>query len=431
MIKKFKLLIGHDLFKAVGVYTVSGILTKAIPFLLLPVYTHFLTTSDYGIISLISSSILALMPFINLGMTDLITIEYKKQKSERYLHFQSTVLTISFLFCFFMLVFAVLFSKFFSQLSTLPTIGVLFVPILTYFGFCNDLLATIVRNDDRRKLFLILNVSRTVIESSLAVILIVIFKMQWMGRVDSIFIAGAVFTFFLFYYIFYKRQMKLNLNLENIKSIVKFGLPTIPLYFMIFTLYNADKFVISKISNSKEGVGLYTVAFQIAYIIQIFVTAFNTAFLPKLYDWIKEDSEISKVRIVKVIYISTALIFVLGVALYLLSPILYHFFIDQKYHSSIRLLPYFIFCFVIWNLFVCFLPFIFYFKKNNYLYIVNGIVITISLVSLNFFVKQFGLVGACLSNIFSFSFLIVLIGTLANKTYQLPWLYFITVKNKS
>ncbi len=428
MIEKIKLLIGHDLFKAVGVYTVSGILTKAIPFLLLPVFTHFLSTSDYGIISLISSSILALMPFINLGMIDLTTIEYKKQKKEKYIDFQGTVLTISFLFCVFIMVLAVLFSRFFSQVSTLPMLGVLLVPILTYFGFCNDLLATIIRNDDKRKLFVILNVSRTIIESSLAVILIVVFKMQWQGRVDSIFITGIILAFFLFYYIYKKREMKLNLDIENIKSIIKFGLPTIPLYFMIFTLYNADKFMISKISNSKEGVGLYTVAFQIAYIIQIFVTAFNTAFIPKLYDWIKEDSQASKIRIVKSIYISTSLIILLGVALYLASPILYHFFIDTKYHDSIRLLPYFIFCFSLWNLFVGLLPIIFYFKKNNYLYIVNGIVISVSLITLYFFVKQFGLVGACFSNILSFCSLILLIAILANKTYRLPWLYFIPFK---
>jgi O-antigen/teichoic acid export membrane protein len=428
MFKRIKYLLSRDLFKAISIYATSGILAKSIPFLLLPVFTHYLSTSDYGIISLISSSILALMPFLNLGMIDQITIEYKKRERTSYIVFLGTTLGLSFLFCLIILLLAISFSNFFSHLSTLPLIGVILIPVLTYFGFSNDLLLTLVRNNDNRKFFLLLNILRTAIESSLAIILIVIFKMQWMGRVNSIFLTGALFASFLIYYIFKKKELYPNLNLENIKAIVRFGLPTIPLYFMIFTLYNADKFLISKILNSKESVGLYAVAFQIAYIIQVFVTAINTAFLPKLYDWIKENSEASKIKIVKTIYISTFFIFLIGFALYLFSPILYHFFIDTKYYSSIRLLPYFIICFAIWNIFICLLPFIYYFRKNNYLYYVNSVVIAVSLTTLYYFIKQFGLIGACFSNILSFSILVILMSVLANRIYRLPWLYFIAAK---
>lgn len=428
ILRKIKYLLSRDLFKAVGIYTISGILTKSIPFFLLPVFTHYLNTSDYGIISLISSSILALMPFLNLGMVDQVTIEFKKQKRDKYVGFLGTILGLSFLFCLFLSLLAITFSKFFSELSTVPLIGILIIPVLTYFAFCNDLLMVMIRNNDNRKLFLTLNVLRALIESSIAIILIVIFGMQWMGRVNSIFITGLVFTSVLFYYTFKKGELLPNLNFTNIKAIIKFGLPTIPLYLMIFTLYNADKFLISKILNNKGSVGLYTVSFQVAYIIQVFVTAFYTAFLPKLYDWIKEDSIASRIKIVKSIYLSTIFIFLVGAVLYLFSPVLYHFFINVRYYDSIKLLPYFIICFAIWNLFVCLLPLIYFFKKNTYLYYVNSIVISVSLVTLYFFIKHFGIIGACFSNILSFSILVILMAILANKTYRLPWLYFVTAK---
>jgi O-antigen/teichoic acid export membrane protein len=429
-LKKIKLLFQQDLFKAVSIYTFSGILTKAIPFLLLPVFTHYLSTSDYGIISLVSSSTLALIPFINLGITDLITIEYKKQKKENYIIFQGTALTVSFLFCLFTMLLSVLFTNFFSELSTLPALCVLLIPVLTYFNFCNDFLTTIVRNYDKRIFYLILNVLRTSLELGSAIVLIVWFKMHWMGRINGMLLTGILLTGFLFYYVFRKKELKLNINIKNIQSIVKFGLPTIPLYFMIFTLYNADKFMISKILNNKEQVGLYTIAFQIGYIIQVFVTAYITAFLPKLYDWIRENTLVSKIKIVKSIYLSTASILMIGVGLYFFSPLLYRVFIDVKYTSSIYLLPYFIICFVIWNVFVNLLPIIFYFRKNNYLYYINIATIIVSLASLYFFIKHFGLIGACYSNILSFSFLVLIIGILANKTYRLPWMYFVLLPSR-
>jgi O-antigen/teichoic acid export membrane protein len=429
--KRFKLLLNRDIFKATSIYTLSGILTKAIPFLLLPVFTHYLSASDYGIISLVSSSILALIPFINLGITDLITIESKKRERENYKIFEGTALTASLVFCLLTSVLAILFTKYFSQLSTLPAICVLLIPVLTYFNFCNDLLVTVVRNDEKRVLYVVLNVLKTSIELGLAIILIVWFKMQWMGRIDGMLLTGTVFTFFLFYYVFKNKGLRLNLNINNLRSIAKFGVATIPLYFMIFSLYNADKFMISKILDSKEKVGLYTIAFQIGYMINVFETAFYTAFLPKLYDWLKENSIASKIKIVKSIYISTSFMIFAGIGLYIFSPLLYRFFIDAKYNSSISLLPYFIISFVLWNVFASLLPIIFYFKKTNYLFYINTATISINLVSLYFFTKWFGLVGACYSNILSFSFLIFFISFFSNKTYRLPWLYFFSTSKSA
>src|SRR6266542_5620341 len=127
LLSRIRILLKRDIFRAVSVYTFSGILTKAIPFLLLPVFTHYLSTSDYGIISLVSSSILALIPFINLGINDLITIEFKKRVKENYLFFQGTALSVSFLFCLFSMLLAVLFTKYFSQFTTLPLLCIFLI----------------------------------------------------------------------------------------------------------------------------------------------------------------------------------------------------------------------------------------------------------------------------------------------------------------
>lgn len=431
LLSRIKLLLNRDLFRAVSVYTMSGILTKAIPFLLLPVFTHYLSTSDYGIISLISSSVLALIPFINLGINDLITIEYKKREKADYKFFQGTALTVSFLFSLFWMLFAVLFTKYFSRLTTLPAIGILLVPLLTYLSFCNDFLLIVVRNEDKRFMYLVLNVLKTTIELGAAIILIVLFRMQWMGRIDGMLFSGILFCLFLLFFLWRNGGIKFNVNLNNIKAIIKFGLPTIPLYFMIFSLYNADKFMLSKILNSKEQVGLYAIAFQIAYIINVFITALYTAFLPKLYDWIKEDSFQSKLKMVKSIYYSTGLLFLAAAALYIFSPLLYHIFIDEKYWSSMYLLPYFLLCFVIWNVFAILLPVIFYFKKTNYLYYINLATIVVNLSSLYFFIKAFGVIGACYANVLSFCFLIFLTVVFANKTFSLPWLYLFSSSNKN
>ena len=46
--------IGERLIKGSGVYVIGKMLPQAIKFLLIPIYTRFLTTSDYGIVAVVA-----------------------------------------------------------------------------------------------------------------------------------------------------------------------------------------------------------------------------------------------------------------------------------------------------------------------------------------------------------------------------------------
>lgn len=62
------------LIKSTGVLTISSFSTKLISFFLVPLYTAILTTEDYGIISLISTTISLLIPFLTLNILDAVVV---------------------------------------------------------------------------------------------------------------------------------------------------------------------------------------------------------------------------------------------------------------------------------------------------------------------------------------------------------------------
>jgi len=69
-------------------YTLSGLLTKGVNFLLLPIYTASLTPKDYGIYSLISSFISVAFYFVSLGLESALirfysTFTNSKEKLKR------------------------------------------------------------------------------------------------------------------------------------------------------------------------------------------------------------------------------------------------------------------------------------------------------------------------------------------------------------
>ena len=71
--------------KSIGVYTLTNFLSKGISFLLIPLFTNprYLTPSDNGVLSLFSTSMIFLVPFISLGMSQSAAADFfRKPKKE-------------------------------------------------------------------------------------------------------------------------------------------------------------------------------------------------------------------------------------------------------------------------------------------------------------------------------------------------------------
>jgi len=68
----------YNLIKKVSIYTSANILVKAIPFLLLPVLTRYLSPSDYGIIAIFQVILAFLIVFIGLNSNGAVMVNFFK-----------------------------------------------------------------------------------------------------------------------------------------------------------------------------------------------------------------------------------------------------------------------------------------------------------------------------------------------------------------
>src|SRR5215472_4030144 len=78
-----------------AVYGLATALTKAIGFLMLPFYTHYLNPADYGILEILDLSMTLIGMFLNLGLTTAILRRYAAAESPLE---QRKVISTSFLF---------------------------------------------------------------------------------------------------------------------------------------------------------------------------------------------------------------------------------------------------------------------------------------------------------------------------------------------
>ena len=102
------------LFKNILLFSLNGFLPKILTFFLIPIYTSYLSTYDYGISDLINTSASLLLPIFTLQIQDAVlryTIDSKYNKDE--------VFSIALKTNFWGFIFVLIFSSLFYSLNLL------------------------------------------------------------------------------------------------------------------------------------------------------------------------------------------------------------------------------------------------------------------------------------------------------------------------
>lgn len=425
IIESAKLIFSKQLFKSFSIYTLSSVICKAIPFLLIPVFTKHLTPEDYGVISIMLAGILAISPLLGPGVNELLTVEFQSFKKKELNQFVSTSIGFSILmFLFFIIFFYTLGDYLGSTLGIIKSV-VIAIPIVALTSFSFELYLNILRNEDKPFAYAKLSIGRTIIEISLSTVLIVAYQFGYMGRVSGILISGIIFTLLFIVFLLKRDYLSLTFKKEYLKSILKFGLPTIPVFIMILILNNCDKYIVSKLLGMKE-VGIYGIANQISVISNVALSSFLVPFTPYVYKQIALGTAPSKLQVVRASYLFLLFFTLINLIIYLLSPILFNYFIDIRYHEAIIYLPQLLLGQVFWALFMIVTAgYIYYFKKTRFYYFLSPVIIVFSFLTTTVLTEYFGLMGTSFAYLLSNFFLFILSLLFFKFTsFRLPWFKF-------
>ena len=80
-----------------GIYTFTNFFAKGVSFLLIPLFTNpkYLTPADNGLLSLFSSSVVFLMPFISLGLVQSASTDFFKLDKKEFKDFFTTAFALT------------------------------------------------------------------------------------------------------------------------------------------------------------------------------------------------------------------------------------------------------------------------------------------------------------------------------------------------
>jgi O-antigen/teichoic acid export membrane protein len=392
-------------FKKISIYTASTFLSKAFSFASIPLFTYFLQKEDFGVIGIFSSSFGFLMPFVSLGILYSTSVDYFKMSRIEYASYlrSTAILPIgaSVLICVFLYsLFPILNSKFGFEFS--------FIFLLPIVAFCNHLyeqLVLIIRNTNKEKLFLSVNIIKVLLEIGISILLIVVFGYGWEGRIIALVISFLFVGIFAVKYLLKNRYFDGYFKMSTVRNELKYSAPSFMVQFSIIFLSNSDRyFVFHYLDLGKTGI--YSISAAFATIQLIIGSALNNYYLPFLFKNLANGFDIAATTNILSSYIKTL---VAGLLFSISSTYLcYIYLVNSAFSNGFICSVVLMIGYSLWSV-TYFLYSINFFYKDSKIIIIQslaGILICSTLSVL--LIPVYKEIGAALTVLFSYSLLLVL-----------------------
>lgn len=402
-----------------AIYTIATVFTRGIAIFLIPIYTRYLTPSEYGIIDyfMILTSIINLT--IALEITQAVVRYY--QDAETIEEKRSYVST-AFLFTIFIYSLYFIISFIFSnELSSLflddDNMSMLFIiasgSIATNGIFC--FVQNQLKFEIRPKDFAIVSIVNVVVLASVAIYLLIVVGL----KVESIFISQIIANIICSILAVYMARNSYGFLFvySKFKEMIAFSYPLVFSGIGVFVAMYIDRIAIKDLLGLEE-LGIFGVAYRFASVAGLVMIGFQSSLMPLVYKHYKEENTPKDISKILNIFTVFALFTVAGSILFAKEMVV--LFTTEAFYSSANLIAILVMTVFFSNMYI-FAPGIGISKKTKL-----TAMITISSAILNTILNYtlipvFGLIGATYATLISVVTGFLFYMVIAYKYYPIPY----------
>jgi len=416
----FNYILRHKLFKNTFAYTFFDVARSAIPFLLLPVLTRYLTPSDYGIVAIFQVLLPMMVVFVGLNMYGAVAVNFFKIEKQKIKIYIGNVIFI--LLASFVLTFAIIyiFKNPLANLIKFPDNWLVLLPAIALFQSVFTVAITIWQVEQKPLPYGILQILNTILNVGLSLFFIVVLNLGWEGMLLGTAITSVVFGIISIVLLCKKQYVKLSFNKNYVKDASFYGISLIPNSLGGWIMTGIDRFFISSMVGI-AAVGIYTVGYQVGMIISLLAASFNRAWVPFLFEKLKENNYSAKIKIVKFTYLYNMGIIILALFLGFIAPYFLKIFVTASFYSTYKYVIWVALGYAFMGMHHMVANYIFYVKKTYILAWITFFSACVNIVLTYIFIKVNGPIGAAQATTVTFFVSFVLTWILSARVYSMPW----------
>ncbi len=388
---------------------------------LVPLYTRFLNPNDYGIYSLIGVIFSLLFFLYDFGMVNAL-FRWYYQYDEKEIALRRRVISTTLIFLFIVAatftvilwINAAYISKYFfasaafSGLIKLMLLGAL-LQSLTWVPL------SILRIKEKALTFTIIVIMGMIV--MIAANFILLFMGRGLNGIYEAYILAYLFMSITLFLIT-RKEYNIDFSLKELKGMLKFGLPYLPVLFFSWVIDFADRYLLSHMASFQQ-VGLYSVGHKIGQGLYLVEKTFLIAWVPlmlSLYQRYKDDApEIFG----KVFTYYLFTIFFICLAVSVFSKEIIYIFATPPYYAAAQVVPLIAFSYLLNGIYIYMLSGLII-AKNVYL---QPIILSVSAmlnIGLNIIlIPKFGMMGSAAATLVSYLLVAVATYFFAQKLYPI------------
>ncbi|MDC4994399.1 lipopolysaccharide biosynthesis protein [Acinetobacter baumannii] len=402
-------------------YISSSIFSKAIPFLLLPILTHYLSPEEFGLFSIYQVLLAFAVALLGMALQTNISVNYfKVDKPQLGLYF-GNIFAILFFNVLLGILIVTIYGFFKKDFFSINLKYLYLLPFLVLITTIVEIYTTLLRSQKKALKFVCIEVSNTLVRFGFVCLFIILCDWGWESFPIGSLIGLTIASVYCLYSLYIQNYIKLQYDKEKIKNILYMCVPLIPHTIGGMTIAMSDRLFIERIEGMHE-VGIYSVGYSFGMILALFSDAFIKAWGPWFYEKMSSLTKEYEIKIVKATYAYIIGILLCSLVVYSISLILIPLLTAPEFHEATKYVFWIAFAYSIQGIYKIFFPFLVHFSKTKFLAITTVIAAIISLICNYYFIHAFGAIGAAYSTTLAYSVSTIGVIIIANKQIKLPWL---------
>lgn len=427
--KAFQKVVSLNFFKSKllhqsGFYLLGQTLQKAISFLLLPIWTIYLTPSDYGIMGTLNAYTSVIHILLMFGIYAAVTRHYFDLKNDH--EAQCRYVSSNFLFLAtvsgIVLAILALFGRPLWERATPNAIPfspyVILMLISCYGGLLYRLPYSLFQAQQKVLKCITFDLGGFFLSATLSLVMVVgwkmgVFGMLLGGCIAQVLIALIITGFLL------KEWFVPRLEWQHISKTLVFGLPLVPHLLSGWALAFVDRVMLARMVPMAE-VGRYTLGYTLGMVMLMIVSSINEAYQPYYYNLMTSspNPQPKILRIVSYYLTGLGLIALIGSMfageiVALLTP--------TRFHSSALYVPPILLGYFVVGLYYFVSSPIFYHKKTHVLPIITGIAAVLNIALNYLLIPRFGAIAAAWNSLACYAVMLMIYYVIAQRQNSFPY----------
>lgn len=400
-------------------YSGGNILLKAFSFFLIPLYTAYLSTEQYGVINLATSFSAVLAYIIVFGLQYSVKRYYTEYKDsrEKVTKMYSTAINFVLLFSLVVIILFLPSTTLWSSFL-LPGLEIKIVIIAVLIACTTGLTLLyqeILKGMQMAKKSVMVTYVMFFLLVSMNILAVVWLKLGATGILLSSLIGNVLLACYMFYDLRKNSFYQFCFDRLEFNNLIKYAAPLLP-HTLAFSVYSYFARIIITSELSLAILGLYSLATQFSSVSDIVLNSVQSAFQPWMFDRMKEGQDSSKQQIRKT---TNILMWIYGILFILIGSFSQEAILimaDESYSEAWLYVPVMVFSVAVKSPLYFFNNFLYYEKsKTKYIFYSTIVGSILSILFILALIPHLGVYGVILAEVLA---MIVRLGIAINYTKE-------------